>query len=101
MTAYRQSWFEGWRLFGLLALTLTALCIWIAGMRGFEVEGVRAAIRFRGADLAAVLPRLLRRGAGAAVAECVDAMATPQPPLSRRHRPPRTDCTRSRSCVSP
>ena len=40
MTAYRQSWFEGWRLFGLLALTLTALCIWIAGMRGFEVDGL-------------------------------------------------------------
>ena len=42
----RQSWFEGWRLFGLLALILTALCIWIAGMRGFEVDGIRMAIRF-------------------------------------------------------
>lgn len=46
MTAYRQDWFEGWRLFAVLALTLTALCIWIAGMRGFEVEGVRMVIRF-------------------------------------------------------
>src|SRR3954447_13359789 len=46
MTAYRQTWFEGWRLFGLLALTLTTLCIWIAGMRGFEVDGVRMVIRF-------------------------------------------------------
>jgi methionine sulfoxide reductase heme-binding subunit len=46
MTAERQNWFEGWRLFGLLALILTALCIWIAGMRGFEVEGVRMVIRF-------------------------------------------------------
>src|SRR5215468_5160218 len=46
MTSYRQNWFEGWRLFAVLALTLTALCIWIAGMRGFEVEGVRMVIRF-------------------------------------------------------
>ena len=46
MTTYRQNWFEGWRLFALLALALTALCIWIAGMRGFEVEGVRMVIRF-------------------------------------------------------
>ena len=28
----RQNWFEGWRLFALLALTLLALSIWIAGM---------------------------------------------------------------------
>jgi sulfoxide reductase heme-binding subunit YedZ len=41
-----RSWFEGWRLFALLALTLLALSIWIAGMRGFEVEGVRMVIRF-------------------------------------------------------
>lgn len=46
MTAYRQNWFEGWRLFAVLALALTALCIWIAGMRGFEVDGVRMVIRF-------------------------------------------------------
>src|SRR4030095_10464195 len=46
MTAYRQTWFEGWRLFAVLGLALTALCIWIAGMRGFEVEGVRMVIRF-------------------------------------------------------
>jgi sulfoxide reductase heme-binding subunit YedZ len=46
MTAYRQTWFEGWRLFGVLALALTALCVWIAGMRSFEVEGVRMVIRF-------------------------------------------------------
>ena len=42
----RQNWFEGWRLFALLALMLLALSIWIAGMRGFEVEGVRMVIRF-------------------------------------------------------
>src|SRR5690242_5680172 len=46
MTEYRQNWFEGWRLFGLLTLILTALCIWIAGMRGFEVDGIRMVIRF-------------------------------------------------------
>src|SRR6516165_4305035 len=46
MTSERQSWFEGWRLFWLLTLVLTALCVWIAGMRGFEVEGVRMVIRF-------------------------------------------------------
>ncbi len=42
----RQDWFEGWRLFALLALTLIALSVWIAGMRQFEVEGVRMVIRF-------------------------------------------------------
>ncbi len=42
----RQNWFEGWRLFALLTLVLTLLCVWIAGMRQFEVEGVRMAIRF-------------------------------------------------------
>ena len=46
MTAYRQSWFEGWRLFAVLASALTALCIWVSGMRGFEVEGLRMVIRF-------------------------------------------------------
>jgi sulfoxide reductase heme-binding subunit YedZ len=42
----RQTWFEGWRLFALLTLVLTVLCLWIAGMRGFEVDGVRMVIRF-------------------------------------------------------
>ena len=42
----RQSWFEGWRLFGVLTLVLIALSVWIAGMRQFEVEGVRMVIRF-------------------------------------------------------
>ena len=44
--AKHQDWFEGWRLFALLALTLVGLSIWIAGMRQFEVEGVRMVIRF-------------------------------------------------------
>jgi DMSO/TMAO reductase YedYZ heme-binding membrane subunit len=30
----------------VLTLTLIALCVWIAGMRQFEVEGVRMVIRF-------------------------------------------------------
>ena len=42
----RQNWFEGWRLFAVLTLTLLALSVWIAGMRQFEVEGVRMMIRF-------------------------------------------------------
>jgi DMSO/TMAO reductase YedYZ heme-binding membrane subunit len=46
MPTHRQTWFEGFRLFALLTLVLLALCIWIAGMRQFEVEGVRMVIRF-------------------------------------------------------
>ena len=42
----RQTWFEGWRLFAVLTLTLMALCVWIAGMRQFEVEGIRMVVRF-------------------------------------------------------
>jgi len=46
MPSGRQNWFEGWRLFAMLTLILIALCVWIAGMRSFEAEGVRMAIRF-------------------------------------------------------
>ena len=46
MQARRGDWFEGWRLFTLLVLILTGLCVWIAGMRWFEVEGVRMVVRF-------------------------------------------------------
>ena len=46
MSANRQNWFEGWRLFAVLALTLVALSLWIAGMRHFDVDGVRTVIRF-------------------------------------------------------
>ncbi|MBR0869323.1 hypothetical protein JQ633_03060 [Bradyrhizobium tropiciagri] len=42
----RRNWFEGWRLFALLSLTLIGLSIWIAAMRQFEVEGARMVIRF-------------------------------------------------------
>jgi len=46
MPQQRQHWFEGWRLFFVLTLVLAGLCSWIAGMRQFEVEGVRLVIRF-------------------------------------------------------
>src|SRR5258708_3477017 len=46
MPSPRQNWFEGWRLFAVLTLTLIALCIWIASMRQFEVDGVRMVVRF-------------------------------------------------------
>jgi sulfoxide reductase heme-binding subunit YedZ len=46
MSENRQNWFEGWRLFAVLALTLVALSLWISGMRQFEVDGVRMVIRF-------------------------------------------------------
>jgi len=46
MSANRQNWFEGWRLFAVLALTLVALSLGIAGMRHFDVDGVRTVIRF-------------------------------------------------------
>jgi DMSO/TMAO reductase YedYZ heme-binding membrane subunit len=42
----RANWFEGWRLFAVLMLTLAALSLWIAGMHAFDVEGVRMVIRF-------------------------------------------------------
>ena len=45
-SSQRQSWFEGWRLFAVLALTLVALCAAIAGIRDFDVDGVRMVIRF-------------------------------------------------------
>jgi methionine sulfoxide reductase heme-binding subunit len=46
MPLHRQDWFEGWRLFAVLTLILIALSVWIAGMRQFEVDGVRTVIRF-------------------------------------------------------
>jgi methionine sulfoxide reductase heme-binding subunit len=46
MALHRQSWFEGWRLFAVLTLTLIGLSAWIAAMRQFEVEGIRMVIRF-------------------------------------------------------
>jgi sulfoxide reductase heme-binding subunit YedZ len=46
MPSRRQNWFEGWWLFAVLTLTLIVLSVWIAGMRQFEVDGVRMVIRF-------------------------------------------------------
>jgi DMSO/TMAO reductase YedYZ heme-binding membrane subunit len=46
MAMPRQNWFEGWRLFAVLTLSLIALCLWIAGMRQFQVEGIRMVVRF-------------------------------------------------------
>ena len=46
MPESRHNWFEGWRLFAVLTLSLIALSVWIAGMRQFEVDGVRMVIRF-------------------------------------------------------
>jgi len=46
MQARRQNWLEGWPLFAVLTLVVVALSVWIAGMRQFEVDGVRAVIRF-------------------------------------------------------
>jgi sulfoxide reductase heme-binding subunit YedZ len=42
----RESWFEGWRLFFVLTLILAALCIGIAGLHRFDVDGVRMVVRF-------------------------------------------------------
>jgi DMSO/TMAO reductase YedYZ heme-binding membrane subunit len=50
MRSTRQVWldgsFEGWRLLAMLTLILVALCVWIAGMRHFEVDGIRMVVRF-------------------------------------------------------
>jgi len=46
MTMPRRDWFEGYRLLALLTLFLIALCLWLAGMRHFDTEGVRMVVRF-------------------------------------------------------
>jgi len=43
---WQKSWLEGWRLLATLTLVLLVLSAGIAGMRDFEVEGIRAVIRF-------------------------------------------------------
>ena len=42
----RVNWFEGWRLFAVLMLILTALSLWIAGMHAFDADGMRRVIPF-------------------------------------------------------
>jgi DMSO/TMAO reductase YedYZ heme-binding membrane subunit len=46
MRAGRRGYLEGWHLFGALALAMTALALWLASMRSFEVEGVRMVVRY-------------------------------------------------------
>ena len=46
MASRPQNWFEGWRLFAVLTLTLIGLSVWIAAMRQFDIEGIRMVIRF-------------------------------------------------------
>ena len=41
-----KTWFEGWRLFAVLTLTLIALCLGLAGIEHFDVNGVRMVVRF-------------------------------------------------------
>jgi DMSO/TMAO reductase YedYZ heme-binding membrane subunit len=42
----RGNWFEGWRLFAVLMLTLATLSLWMADWRAFDADGVRMVIRF-------------------------------------------------------
>jgi sulfoxide reductase heme-binding subunit YedZ len=46
MQARRQGYIEGWYLLGLTSLVMAALAVWLAHMRGFEVDGVRMAVRY-------------------------------------------------------
>jgi methionine sulfoxide reductase heme-binding subunit len=46
MRIERRGYLEGWYLFGALSLAITALAVWLASMRGFEVEGVRMVVRY-------------------------------------------------------
>jgi hypothetical protein len=102
MISHRQNWFEGWRLFAVLSLTLAALCVWIASMRQFEVDGVRMVIRFTArtsllffclafsaAALARPGPTPGRDGSAATAA------------ISASPLPPRMACMPSRSAALP
>jgi DMSO/TMAO reductase YedYZ heme-binding membrane subunit len=46
MQTRRRGYFEGWYLLGATSLVMAALAVWLASMRGFEVEGVRMVIRY-------------------------------------------------------
>jgi sulfoxide reductase heme-binding subunit YedZ len=50
MQARRQghlgAYFEGWYLLGATSLVMAALAVWLASMRGFEVDGVRMVVRY-------------------------------------------------------
>src|SRR3954467_232335 len=46
MQTRRPFYPEGWGLLAATTLAMTALAIWLAAMRGFEVDGVRLVIRY-------------------------------------------------------
>jgi DMSO/TMAO reductase YedYZ heme-binding membrane subunit len=46
MSVQRQNWFDGWRLFAVLASVLIALCAGIAGSHQFDADAIRMVIRF-------------------------------------------------------
>src|ERR1700733_3795715 len=46
MRGERRNYLEGWYLLGAISLTLTVLALWLASMRGFEVDGVRMVVRY-------------------------------------------------------
>jgi sulfoxide reductase heme-binding subunit YedZ len=43
---FLHGYLEGWHLLGLTALVMAALALWLASMRGFEVDGVRMVVRY-------------------------------------------------------
>jgi DMSO/TMAO reductase YedYZ heme-binding membrane subunit len=40
------AYLEGWYLLGATSLVMAALAVWLASMRGFEVDGVRMVVRY-------------------------------------------------------
>src|SRR3954453_22587518 len=42
----RRHYLEGWYLLGAISLVMAALAVWLASMRGFEVDGARMVIRY-------------------------------------------------------
>jgi methionine sulfoxide reductase heme-binding subunit len=46
MQARRRGYLEGWYLLGLTSVVMAALAVWLAQMRGFEVDGVRMVVRY-------------------------------------------------------
>jgi sulfoxide reductase heme-binding subunit YedZ len=46
MSMQRQNWFDGWRLFSVLASVLIALCAGIAASHQFDADAMRMVIRF-------------------------------------------------------
>jgi DMSO/TMAO reductase YedYZ heme-binding membrane subunit len=42
----RGQYLEGWYLLGFTSLVMAALAVWLASMRGFEVDGARMVVRY-------------------------------------------------------